>query len=70
VLDVTFGEDRARIAKRNGAENIAAVRKMAVNLLKNAPLRGKIDTVAAKKRQASWSFPYAVQVMSAGFPAD
>jgi predicted transposase YbfD/YdcC len=68
VLDVTFGEDRARIGKKNGAENIAAVRKMAVNLLKSAPLRGKIDTVAAKKRQASWSFAYALQVMSAGFP--
>jgi predicted transposase YbfD/YdcC len=70
VLDVTFGEDRARIAKKNGAENMAGMRKMAVNLIKNAPLRGRVNSVAMKKRQASWSFPYALEVLSAGFAGD
>src|SRR5690606_21676274 len=31
VLDVTFGEDRARISRKNGAENMSVMRKMAMN---------------------------------------
>ena len=31
VLDVTFGEDHARISRRYGAESMAVMRKLAVN---------------------------------------
>lgn len=43
VLDVSFGEDRARIGRKNGAENMSLMRKIAMNLLQRAPslvLRG------------------------------
>ena len=31
VLDVTFGEDHARISRRYGAESMAVMRQLAVN---------------------------------------
>jgi predicted transposase YbfD/YdcC len=36
-LDVTFGEDDSGIYKRNGGENFAALRRMAISLLKQNP---------------------------------
>ena len=69
VLDVTFGEDRARIARKNGAENVALLRKLALNLLNNAPRPGKSTSLAAKKRRASWSFPYLLRVLGSGLSA-
>ena len=66
VLDVTFGEDHARIAKRNGAENLSLVRKVALNLLQNAPRPGKTTSVAAKKRMATWRHDYLLKVLSSG----
>ena len=66
VLDVTFGEDRSRIARKNGAENLAVLRKVALNLLKNTQDGRKPTSLAGKKRRASWSFPYALRVLSAG----
>jgi predicted transposase YbfD/YdcC len=36
-MDVTFGEDKNRFSKRNGAENLALVRRLAVGLLKQHP---------------------------------
>ncbi len=34
VLDVVFGEDQSRARSGNAAENLAAARRMAVNLLR------------------------------------
>jgi predicted transposase YbfD/YdcC len=39
VLDVSFGEDRARIGPKNGAENMSVMRKIAMNSLQRAPGR-------------------------------
>jgi len=36
-LDVSFAEDRNRVTKRHGAENLALVRRLAVSLLKQHP---------------------------------
>ena len=52
VLDVTFGEDRARIAKKNGTENLALVRKLALHLLKRAPERKRPTSIVRRKRIA------------------
>lgn len=38
-LDVTFNEDRSRIRKEHAAENMAAVRHVALNLLRQEPSR-------------------------------
>lgn len=34
LMDVTFGEDKNRVTKRHGAENLALVRRLALSLLK------------------------------------
>jgi predicted transposase YbfD/YdcC len=68
VLDVTFGEDAARISNRNAAQNLALIRKISLNLLKTAPDHRKPRSIAAKKRLASRRVDYLVQVLSSGNP--
>lgn len=48
-LDVTFGEDRNRVAKRHAAENLALLRRQTLSLLKAHPSKLSI----AKKRFAA-----------------
>jgi predicted transposase YbfD/YdcC len=48
-LDVTFGEDRNRVTKRNAAENLALLRRQSLPLLKAHPAKLSI----AKKRFAA-----------------
>jgi predicted transposase YbfD/YdcC len=48
-LDVTFGEDRNRVQKRHGAENLALLRRLTLCLLKANPAQLSI----AKKRFAA-----------------
>jgi hypothetical protein len=43
-LDVTFGEDASRIQRRHAAENFAALRRMALGLLKRHSGKGGIAT--------------------------
>ncbi len=43
-LDVTFGEDASRIRKRQGAENFALLRRLALALLKRHPDKGSMRT--------------------------
>ena len=45
-LDVTFDEDRNRVSKRNGAENLALMRRLTLSLLQAHPAKHSI----AKKR--------------------
>ena len=45
-LDVTFGEDRNRVQRRNGAENLALLRRLTLVLLKAHPAKMSL----AKKR--------------------
>jgi predicted transposase YbfD/YdcC len=48
-LDVTFGEDRNRVQKRQAAENLALLRRLTLSLLKAHPPKDSI----AKKRFAA-----------------
>jgi predicted transposase YbfD/YdcC len=48
-LDVTFDEDDNRVARRNGAENLALLRRLTLSLLKAHPYKKSI----AKKRFAA-----------------
>lgn len=41
-LDVSFGEDGNRVRDRNGAANLASLRRLAVGLLKRHPSKGSI----------------------------
>jgi predicted transposase YbfD/YdcC len=66
VLDVTFGEDHARISRKNGAESMAVMRKLAMNLLSRAPepFEGPAMSKRRKGRIASWRFSYLLGVLT------
>ena len=66
VLDVTFGEDRSKISRKNGAENLSLLRKIAINMLQNAPVRGRRNSIAGKKKLAVWRFDYLLTVLTSG----
>lgn len=69
--DVVYGEDRARISRKNGAENVSIVRKIAMNLLRSAPTRdGKPWSGPRKRRRANARFEYLLQVVTAGGTKD
>jgi predicted transposase YbfD/YdcC len=61
-LDVSFGEDASHIRDRNGAENLAVMRKLALCLLKQHPAKLSI----ARKRKASALNPAFLEETLAG----
>ncbi len=54
VLDVTFNEDQSRIRKGNAPQNIAMVKHVALNLLKQAQKKLKGISVKALRKAAGW----------------
>ena len=60
-LDVSFREDDCRVREGHAAENLAMVRKIALNLLKQETTR-KIG-IAAKRRRAGWDDSYLELVL-------
>ncbi len=63
VLDIAFREDESRVRLGHGAENLATLRQMAVNLLKQEKsAKGGIHN---KRMQAAWDEDYLVNVLSA-----
>ena len=64
VLDVTFGEDRTRVAKKNGAKNLAIIRKIALNMLRRAPTPLPVESIVMRQRLANWRVDYLLAVLS------
>jgi predicted transposase YbfD/YdcC len=63
VLDVAFNEDRSRVRKDHAPANLAVLRHMAINLLKQeTSAKGGIK---AKRLQAGWNEDYLIKVLSA-----
>ena len=62
VLDIAFREDDSRVRKRHGAQNLATLRHMAVNLLKQE--KSAKGGIHAKRMQAAWDDEYLVKVLS------
>jgi predicted transposase YbfD/YdcC len=60
VLDVTFDEDRARNRKDHGPENLATLRKLALNLLRRA--RPNIS-IRRKRKRSGWSNDFARSIL-------
>jgi len=60
VLDVVFDEDRARNRKDHGAENLAVIRKLALNVLKRA--RPEIS-IRRKRKRSGWSDKFARSIL-------
>lgn len=63
-LDVSFREDHCRIRDLRAAENVAMVRRMALQLLKRQP--GETVGVPIRRLRAGWDNAYLVQVLSTG----
>jgi len=59
-LDVSFNEDRSRYRQGDGAQNLALVRKIALNLLKQDPRKIGIVT---KRKRAGWDHKYLLEVL-------
>ena len=61
-LDVTFGEDRSRVQKRNAAENLALLRRLTLSLLKAHPCK---DSIAKKRFAAALDTDFLEEILSA-----
>jgi predicted transposase YbfD/YdcC len=62
VLDIAFNEDRSRVRKEHAPGNLAVLRHLAVNLLKQeTSAKGGIK---AKRLQAGWNEDYLLKVLS------
>lgn len=55
VLDVAFGEDAARSRKDHAPQNLAIIRKLAINLIRKHPDKGSIK---GKIKRAGWNDPF------------
>lgn len=67
VLDVTFGEDASRIRSLHGPQNMAVLRRFALNTL-NRESSGKKRSLAQKTKLAAMSDDYMVKVLVAALP--
>lgn len=65
VLDIGFREDESRIRSGNAPENMAVLRHIALNLLKQEK-SAKIGT-KAKRLKCGWDERYLLKVLSSGF---
>lgn len=62
VLDVAFNEDRSRVRKDHAPENLAVIRRIALNLLrKEKTAKGGLQ---AKRLQCGWDENYFFKVLS------
>lgn len=66
-LDVNFGEDANRVTKRNGAENLALVRKLALMMLKRHPSK---QSIACKQLNAALDPQFLEEVLIANANSD
>jgi predicted transposase YbfD/YdcC len=62
VLDIGFREDESRIRKDHGPENMATLRHIALNLLKQD--KSIKVGIKSKRKNAGWSEPYLLKVLN------
>ena len=61
VLDVGFREDAARNRKDHAPQNLAIIRKLALNLIRQNPDKG---SVKGKIKRAGWNEPFLLSLLS------
>jgi len=61
VMDVCFGEDQSRARQGSAAENLAALRRLALNMLKQE--KTKKRGIRGKMLNASWDHPYLLRLL-------
>jgi len=65
VLDVQFHEDSCHIRKNNAAENMAVVRKMVLNIIKNYKIKAsKKRSINGYRRAFGWSEDVMVEILN------
>lgn len=63
VLDVQFGEDQCRARTGNAAENLAALRRLSLNILKQENSK-KGRSLRIKQKTAGWDNPYLMKLLA------
>ena len=61
VLDVTMNEDQSRNRKDHGPENLALLRRLALNLAKLEPSKGSMK---GKLKQAGWDNAFLAKLLA------
>lgn len=61
VLDVDMGEDAARSRKDNAPQNLALIRKLALNALRQHPSK---DSIKGKIKRAGWNHEFLLSLIS------
>ena len=61
VLDVTFREDDSRIRKQNSPQNMAVLRHLALNILKQDPSTGSLQQ---KRYRAALDDTFLLQLLA------
>ena len=65
VLDVTFREDDSRVRDQRAARNLAALRKIAINLVgRDGSTKA---SVRARRKRAAWDNDYMLQLLAGSF---
>ncbi len=67
VLDVTWGEDKSRIRRGHGGENMALLRRLAISVLNQETSQKR--SLKQKAKRAAMSPDYMLSVLCAGLPA-
>lgn len=62
VLDVAFNEDECRVRKDYAAQNLATLRKLALNLLRQ-DTKAKCG-VKARRKRAGWDDDYLLRILA------
>jgi len=58
---VVFDEDASRVRCHHGAENMALLRHICLNLIKQDPTKGSIKV---KRKRAAWSSDYLEHLLA------
>jgi predicted transposase YbfD/YdcC len=69
VLDVVFGEDQSRARTGHAAENLATLRRWALNLLKTDNRKSK-RSIKARIKAAGWDNNYLLHLLALNPPLD
>lgn len=63
VLDVAFREDESRVRKDNAPENMAMMRHVALNLLKQATTKKPRVSIKSRRKLAGWDHDFLAHVL-------
>ena len=61
VLDIAFREDESRVRKDNSPENLAVLRHITLNMLKQD--KSLKVGIAAKRKRAGWDNKYLLKIL-------